>query len=122
MDSHRWSRQRRKARALTLSALVEANTTALPSMSEGTSKKSSSNYDALQVTVARPRNLADDMQAEARAMTRAAAASVYTPEMLATKYGSRPIRVQSYVVLPLACLFFPLRIDYVGYYVTDYQQ
>lgn len=114
MDSHRWSRQRRKARALTLSALVEANTTALPSMSEGTSKKSSSNYDALQVTVARPRNLADDMQAEARAMTRAAAASVYTPEMLATKYGSRPIRVlrrTSEILFGLGSFAFKLLLD-----------
>lgn len=114
MDSHRWSRQRRKARALTLSALVEANTTALPSISEGTSKKSSSNYDALQVTVARPRNLADDMQAEARAMTRAAAASVYTPEMLATKYGSRPIRVlrrTSEILFGLGSFAFKLLLD-----------
>lgn len=38
---------------------------------------------------------ADDMQAEARAMTRAADASVYSPEFLATKYGSRPVKVLS---------------------------
>ncbi|XP_022872946.1 protein ACTIVITY OF BC1 COMPLEX KINASE 3, chloroplastic-like [Olea europaea var. sylvestris] len=40
-----------------------------------------------------PRDRADDMQAEARAMARAANASVYTPEFLAAKYGSRPIKV-----------------------------
>ncbi|KAL2239741.1 uncharacterized aarF domain-containing protein kinase At1g79600, chloroplastic [Sesamum indicum] len=39
------------------------------------------------------RDRADDMQAEARAMARAANASVYSPELLATKYGSRPIKV-----------------------------
>ncbi|KAK4441084.1 protein ACTIVITY OF BC1 COMPLEX kinase, chloroplastic [Sesamum alatum] len=41
------------------------------------------------------RDRADDMQAEARAMARAANASVYSPELLATKYGSRPIKVVS---------------------------
>ncbi|XP_059460890.1 protein ACTIVITY OF BC1 COMPLEX KINASE 3, chloroplastic [Corylus avellana] len=35
----------------------------------------------------------DDLQAEARAMARAANASVYSPELLAVKYGSRPIKV-----------------------------
>ncbi|CAN4093787.1 unnamed protein product [Withania somnifera] len=35
------------------------------------------------------------MQAEARAMARAADASVYSPDFLATKYGSRPIKVLS---------------------------
>ncbi|CAI9768679.1 unnamed protein product [Fraxinus pennsylvanica] len=39
------------------------------------------------------RDRADDMQAEARAMARAANASIYTPEFLAAKYGSRPIKV-----------------------------
>ncbi|KAK4338811.1 hypothetical protein RND71_040273 [Anisodus tanguticus] len=46
---------------------------------------------ALQVS----RDRADDMQAEARAMIRAADASVYSPEFLATKYGSSPIKVLS---------------------------
>lgn len=35
----------------------------------------------------------DDMRAEARAMARAVDASVYSPELLATNYGSRPIKV-----------------------------
>ncbi|KAL3649359.1 Protein ACTIVITY OF BC1 COMPLEX KINASE 3, chloroplastic [Castilleja foliolosa] len=39
------------------------------------------------------RDRADDMQAEAAAMARAVDASVYSPEFLAGKYGSRPIRV-----------------------------
>ncbi|XP_062164597.1 protein ACTIVITY OF BC1 COMPLEX KINASE 3, chloroplastic [Alnus glutinosa] len=38
-------------------------------------------------------NRTDDLQAEARAMARAANASVYSPELLAVKYGSRPIKV-----------------------------
>lgn len=41
------------------------------------------------------RDRADDMQSEARAMTRAADASVYSPEFLANKYGSRPIKVNT---------------------------
>ncbi|XVF24439.1 hypothetical protein REPUB_Repub13aG0128000 [Reevesia pubescens] len=36
---------------------------------------------------------AEDLQAEARAMARAANASIYSPELLASKYGSRPVQV-----------------------------
>lgn len=36
---------------------------------------------------------ASDIQAEARAMSRAVNASVYSPELLAARYGSRPIKV-----------------------------
>ncbi|KAK6145045.1 hypothetical protein DH2020_021865 [Rehmannia glutinosa] len=39
------------------------------------------------------RDRADDMQAEAVAMARAANASVYSAELLAAKYGSRPFKV-----------------------------
>ncbi|KAL1565693.1 protein ACTIVITY OF BC1 COMPLEX KINASE 3, chloroplastic-like [Salvia divinorum] len=39
------------------------------------------------------RDRADDMQAEAAAMARAADASVYSAELLSTKYGSRPLKV-----------------------------
>ncbi|XP_037495236.1 protein ACTIVITY OF BC1 COMPLEX KINASE 3, chloroplastic isoform X2 [Jatropha curcas] len=38
-------------------------------------------------------NRTEDLQAEARAMARAANASIYSPELLAIKYGSRPIKV-----------------------------
>lgn len=38
---------------------------------------------------------AEDIQAEARAMARAANATVYTPELLSRRYGSRPIKVVS---------------------------
>ncbi|KAF8014957.1 hypothetical protein BT93_H0679 [Corymbia citriodora subsp. variegata] len=38
---------------------------------------------------------AEDIQAEARAMARAANATVYTPELLSRRYGSRPFKVVS---------------------------
>ncbi len=41
---------------------------------------------------------AEDMQAEARAMARAVNASVYSPEVLSRKYGSRPIQVTSLII------------------------
>ncbi|KAL3505534.1 hypothetical protein ACH5RR_035375 [Cinchona calisaya] len=50
---------------------------------------------ALQVSVRSIRDRAEDMQAEARAMARAANASVYSPLLLSNKYGSRPIKVLS---------------------------
>lgn len=127
-DSHRWSRHRRRAITSTLSALVESNKRTLPSLNEGTSS-SSSNYDAIQsaggaagtrgdtvVTVARSRSrsLADDMQAEARAMARAASASIYSPELLAANYGSRPIMVlrrTSEILVGLSTFAFKLLLD-----------
>lgn len=39
------------------------------------------------------RDRTEDMQAESRAMARAANVSTYSPELLAQKYGSRPIKV-----------------------------
>lgn len=127
-DSHRWNQQRRKARVLTLSALVEANTRTVPSSSEGTSRSRSRTDDAIQsvagaaggadedtlLTVVRRRDLADDMQAEARAMARAATASVYSPEMVASKYGSRPfmvLRRTSAILFGLGSFGFKLLLD-----------
>ncbi|KAK7349680.1 hypothetical protein VNO77_07244 [Canavalia gladiata] len=43
--------------------------------------------------LALPGHRADDLQAETRAMARAANASVYTPEFVASKYGSQPFKV-----------------------------
>lgn len=40
------------------------------------------------------RGRSEDMQAEARAMSRAANATVYNPQVLATKYGSKPLKVK----------------------------
>lgn len=42
---------------------------------------------------------AEDLQAEAKALSRAANASVYSPEFLARKYGSRPVQVMCFLVI-----------------------
>ncbi|KAK8631236.1 hypothetical protein V6N13_079993 [Hibiscus sabdariffa] len=39
-----------------------------------------------------PYGRAEDLQAEARALARAVGASVYSPELLSSKYGSRPVK------------------------------
>lgn len=126
---HRCSGQTRRARALTRSALVEANKSSVPLRSDKTGKSSgSSKSEVIQYTadavggggnsvlaVAKSSwNRADDMQAEARAMARAACASVYSPEMLANKYGSRPIMVLRRtweIILGLGSFAFTLWLD-----------
>ncbi|CAA0825791.1 Uncharacterized aarF domain-containing protein kinase - chloroplastic [Striga hermonthica] len=67
-------------------ALVEAKPSAAVALSR-------ERDTSVLVPVPSVRDRADDMQAEAAAMARAAGASVYSPELLATKYGSRPIKV-----------------------------
>ena len=42
---------------------------------------------------------AEDLQAEARAMARAANASVYSAELLTRKYGSRPVQVIQFLIM-----------------------
>lgn len=42
---------------------------------------------------------AEDIQAESRAMARAANATVYSPELLGLRYGSRPFKVLCLVSL-----------------------
>ncbi|KAM6546879.1 hypothetical protein CsatB_027615 [Cannabis sativa] len=49
-------------------------------------------------------NRAEDLQAEARALERAVDATVYGPELLSNKYGSRPIRVARRAVEILVAL------------------
>ena len=66
-------------------ALVEATpppTSSPPSPKDGSIK-----------VLALPENRADDIQAEARALARAANATAYTPQLVASKYGSQPIKV-----------------------------
>lgn len=46
------------------------------------------------------------MQAEARAMARAANASVYSPQFLSIKYGSRPIKVGGGILIGLLHLLY----------------
>ncbi|XP_052188982.1 protein ACTIVITY OF BC1 COMPLEX KINASE 3, chloroplastic isoform X1 [Diospyros lotus] len=81
----RWTRVRLAPRA----ALVEAKPQSVPATTAG---------DNVVPVVAGDysfsfRDRTDDMQAEARAMARSANASVYSPELLANKYGARPIKV-----------------------------
>ncbi|KAK9109674.1 hypothetical protein Sjap_017734 [Stephania japonica] len=92
---HTWTApaERRRQRAgppRTRAALVEAKPVAPPPRDSGESY-------AVQVLAAAPppakASRAKDLQAEARAMARAANASVYSPEFLSLKYGSRPIKV-----------------------------
>ncbi|WJX81430.1 Protein ACTIVITY OF BC1 COMPLEX KINASE 3, chloroplastic [Trifolium repens] len=64
-------------------AVVEATpSTTVPSVRNGTNR-----------VLTLPLNRADDLQAEARAMTRAINATLYSPELLASKYGSQRIKV-----------------------------
>lgn len=78
-------RSRRRAEAIAKAALVEARPRAVPAL-----RKSSGSGSVQKVLVG---DRADDLQAEARAMARAANASVYSSELLARKYGSRPVKL-----------------------------
>ncbi|XP_049362821.1 protein ACTIVITY OF BC1 COMPLEX KINASE 3, chloroplastic isoform X1 [Solanum verrucosum] len=72
-------------------ALVEARPQQVPAIRD-VAGNSNVTGQTLQVGPS-SRDRADDMQSEARAMTRAADASVYSPDLLSNKYGSRPIKV-----------------------------
>ncbi|KAH0760195.1 hypothetical protein KY290_023688 [Solanum tuberosum] len=72
-------------------ALVEARPQQVPAIRD-VAGNSNVTGQTLQVGPS-SRDRADDMQSEARAMTRAADASVYSPNLLSNKYGSRPIKV-----------------------------
>lgn len=74
-------------------ALVETGPQQVPTIRD-VAENSNVTGQTLQVGSS-SRDRADDMQSEARAMTRAAGASVYSPEFLSNKYGSRPIKVLS---------------------------
>lgn len=78
-------RSRRRAKAIAKAALVEARPRAVPAL-----RKSSGSGSVQKVLVG---DRADDLQAEARAMARAVNASVYSPELLARNYGSRPVQL-----------------------------
>ncbi|XP_058187504.1 protein ACTIVITY OF BC1 COMPLEX KINASE 3, chloroplastic [Rhododendron vialii] len=82
--------RRRKARVLPQAAIVEARPQALPAIKEVTGGNNAVPFRRRDSSI---RDRTGDMQAEARAMTRAANASVYSPELLLVKYGSRPVRV-----------------------------
>lgn len=68
-------------------ALVEAPPPPPPSPPTSSPRNGSVKVLAL------PGDRADDLQAEARAMARAANASLYSPQLVASKYGSQPFKV-----------------------------
>ncbi|XP_027091042.1 protein ACTIVITY OF BC1 COMPLEX KINASE 3, chloroplastic [Coffea eugenioides] len=100
-SSRPYVRRRRKFRTKPLRvALVEARprpTVPVIDRDATTNRNSelqiNGSVTAGEISVLSCRDRTDDMQAEARAMARAANASVYSPALLATKYGSRPIKV-----------------------------
>ncbi|PQM34610.1 putative aarF domain-containing protein kinase [Prunus yedoensis var. nudiflora] len=49
--------------------------------------------DSIRLRIYQGGDRTDDLQAEARAMARSANASVYSPQLLVGKYGSRPVKV-----------------------------
>lgn len=91
------TRGQRRGRCPPRAALVEAKPRPVPALRGGGDEENAA------VTLSRlrdssgagpsSRDRADDMQAEVTAMARAANASVYSPELLASTYGSRPIKV-----------------------------
>lgn len=61
--------------------------------------------------LALPGDRADDLQAEARAMARAANATVYSPQLVASRYGSQPFKV-SFCFFQSLCLFANISFGY----------
>nr|CAB3465623.1 unnamed protein product [Digitaria exilis] len=94
----RGPRSRRRAPSL----LRAASTAAPPSsdlsiqLSPRASPPASANGAATgpPVVASFARDRAEDLQAEARAMARAVGATVYSPELLAARYGSRPFKAR----------------------------
>jgi aarF domain-containing kinase len=80
--------RRRLARA----ALVQARP-----KEDGAAASPSPSSRPASVVQYRRADLADDLQAEARALGRAIDASIYSPELIARKHGSQPFKV-SYLV------------------------
>ncbi|XP_057960555.1 protein ACTIVITY OF BC1 COMPLEX KINASE 3, chloroplastic isoform X2 [Malania oleifera] len=91
---------KRKVRIETRAVLeVRVGPRAVPGLSSGSGSSSGiGNNDPIPLpdgdsSVPILRDRTDDIQAEAKAMVRAANASVYSPQLLANKYGSRPLKV-----------------------------
>ncbi|KAG8061765.1 hypothetical protein GUJ93_ZPchr0003g17261 [Zizania palustris] len=82
-------RRRRRHRGRSL--LLRAASTAAPPSPDLSIQISPRASPPAVASLARDR--AEDLQAESRAMARAAAATVFTPELLASRYGSRPTKV-----------------------------
>ncbi|KAH6813833.1 Protein kinase superfamily protein [Perilla frutescens var. frutescens] len=83
----------RRKLCLPRAALVEAKPRPLPALRGGGGGDEETLSRLRERDSSAARDRADDMQAEVAAMARAANATVYSPELLASKYGSRPIKV-----------------------------
>ncbi|KAH6823725.1 Protein kinase superfamily protein [Perilla frutescens var. hirtella] len=83
----------RRKLCLPRAALVEAKPRPLPALRGGGGGDEETLSRLRERDSSSARDRADDMQAEVAAMARAANATVYSPELLASKYGSRPIKV-----------------------------
>ncbi|KAL0016670.1 hypothetical protein SO802_003739 [Lithocarpus litseifolius] len=91
------SRSRRVRLFKTRAALVESRPRIVPAAvtvrDDDNNSNSNSNSDNSQLIYRKGLDRAKDIQAEARAMARAANATVYSPQLLTLKYNSRPIKV-----------------------------
>lgn len=94
---HRGRGRSRRVRLFkTRAALVESRPRIVPAavtVRDDNNNNNSSNSDNSQLIYRKGLDRAKDIQAEARAMARAANATVYSPQLLALKYNTRPIKV-----------------------------
>lgn len=94
---HRGRGRSRRVRLFkTRAALVESRPRIVPAavtVRDDNNNNNNSNSDNSQLIYRKGLDRAKDIQAEARAMARAANATVYSPQLLALKYNTRPIKV-----------------------------
>uniref|UniRef100_A0A7N2KTG1 Protein kinase domain-containing protein n=1 Tax=Quercus lobata TaxID=97700 RepID=A0A7N2KTG1_QUELO len=95
---HRGRGRSRRVRLFkTRAALVESRPRIVPAAvtvrDDNNNNNNNSNSDNSQLIYRKGLDRAKDIQAEARAMARAANATVYSPQLLALKYNTRPIKV-----------------------------
>lgn len=109
--NHQWiqcgNRRRRRRRVVSVAALVEARPQSTPP--EFTSNRSLAARVVESSALSRiptSRDRADDIQAEAKAMARASDAPVYSADLLALKYASRPLKVPMFPAVSFFFFFF----------------
>ncbi|KAL7261480.1 hypothetical protein ACSBR1_000013 [Camellia fascicularis] len=110
-------------------AVVEATPSQSQSQSQSVPAISGNNAVSVSSSSSYPyvlssRDRTDDMQAEARAMARAANASAYSPELLSNNYGSRPIKVVRRtleIFIGLGSFAFKLWMDQLNGQLDQYQ-
>ncbi|XP_042474539.1 protein ACTIVITY OF BC1 COMPLEX KINASE 3, chloroplastic-like isoform X1 [Zingiber officinale] len=111
------ARRRRPRQRLSRAALVQAPPAPASKSDAGGDGPGRGGHYAVLPAVSLsvvPRDRAEDMQAEARAMARAANVTVYTPELLAAQYSSRPLKVASRtaeIFTALGAFAFKLLVD-----------